>query len=135
MVAVKSVLPFIVDIYEAGSNKKRGIRVIRFLNGDDDLEADNIMTTGEIDKVIDNHEFEGLMKIGTGLMQKILKPFVFDETVKWDKKGGEARKLKQLGRPLLIMVTIDGAVCPRVSINLHLIYVLTRNLRRLKQAI
>ena len=82
--AVKSVLSFIADIYGAVSNKERGIRAIRFLNGNDDLEADNIMTAEEIDKVIDNHEFEGLTRIGTGLMQKILKPFVFDETVKWE---------------------------------------------------
>ncbi|KAF8458483.1 hypothetical protein BGX38DRAFT_571039 [Terfezia claveryi] len=104
-VAVKSVLSFIADIYGAISDKKRGIRAIRFLNGNDDLEADNIMTAREIDKVIDDHEFEGLTRIGTGLMQKILKPFVFDETAPW-----KARKLKQLGRPLLIMVITDGAV-------------------------
>ncbi|RPB26493.1 hypothetical protein L211DRAFT_680755 [Terfezia boudieri ATCC MYA-4762] len=109
-VAVKNVLAFIADIYGAVSDKKRGISAIRFLNGNDDLDADNIMTAAEIDKVIDNHEFEGLTRIGTGLMQKILKPFVFDQTVPWNKKSGEARKLKQLGRPLLIMVITDGAV-------------------------
>jgi len=111
-VAVKSVLSFIADIYGAVSEKKRGIRAIRFLNGNDDLEADNIRTVDQINEVIDNHEFEGLTRIGTGLMQKILKPFVFDETVKWSKTSGEARKLKQLERPLLIMVITDGAVRP-----------------------
>ena len=133
-VAVKSVLSFIADIYGAVSNKERGIRAIRFLNGNDDLEADNIMTAEEIDKVIDNHEFEGLTRIGTGLMQKILKPFVFDETVKWDKKSGEARKLKQLGRPLLIMVITDGAVRPHIFMNPHSIYVLTHNPLRSKES-
>ena len=134
-VAVKSVLSFIADIYGAVSDKKRGIRAIRFLNGNDDLEADNIMTAEEIDKVIDNHEFEGLTRIGTGLMQKILKPFVFDDTVKWEKKSGEARKLKQLGRPLLIMVITDGAVCPPYAfMHPHMIYALTRNPLRSKES-
>ena len=125
--AVKCVLSFIADIYGAVSQEKCGIRAIRFLNSDDELEADNIVTAEEIDRVIDNHEFEGLTSIGTGLMQKILKPFVFDETVKWDRKSGEARKLKQLGRPLLIMVITDGVVRPHVFMNPHLIYVLTRD--------
>ncbi|RPB26488.1 hypothetical protein L211DRAFT_680078 [Terfezia boudieri ATCC MYA-4762] len=123
-VAVKNVLAFIADIYGAVSDMKRGIRAIRFLNGKDDLDADNIMTAAEIDKVIDNHEFQGLTRIGTGLMQRILKPFVFDQTVPWNKKSGEARKLKQLGRPLLIMVITDGAVRPHASCLTH---ALTRN--------
>jgi len=132
--AVKRFLSFITEIYGAVSNEERGIRAIRFLNGDDDLEADNIMTSEEIDKVIDNHEFEGLTRIGTGLMQKILKPFVFDDTVKWDKKSGEARKLKQLGRPLLIMVITDGAVCPHPFMHPHMIHDLTRNPLRSKES-
>ncbi|KAF8419520.1 hypothetical protein EV426DRAFT_576873 [Tirmania nivea] len=107
--AVKGVLAFIADIYGAVSEKQRGIRAIRFLNGNDDLEADNIQTREQIDEVIDNHEFEGLTRIGTGLMQKILKPFVFDDA-KWNKSSKEARNLKQLERPLLIMVITDGAV-------------------------
>ena len=133
-VAMKTVLSIIVDVYGAISNKERGIRAIRFLNGNDDLEADKIMTAEEIDKVIDNHKFKGLKRIGTGIIQKILRPFVFDGTVKWDKKSGEARKLKQLGRPLLIMAITDGAVCPHDFMNPHLIYVLTRNPLRSKES-
>ena len=118
-VAVKGVLSFIADIYGAVSGKERGIRAIRFLNGNDELEAGNIMTAEQIDRVIDNHEFEGLTRIGTGLMQKILKPFVFDETVKWGRGSVGARKLKQLERPLLIIVITDGAVRPHVLMHLH----------------
>ena len=132
--AVKSVLYFIREIYGVVSSKERGIRAIRFLNGNDDLEADNMMTATEIDKVIDNHEFGGLTRIGTGLMQKILKPFVFDESVKWDKTSGEARKLKKLERPLLIMVITAGVVRPHVFMNPHLAYNLTCNPLRSKES-
>ena len=118
-IAIKSVLSIIAGIYGAVSNKERGIRAIRFLNGNDDLGADNIQTAEQIDKVIDNHEFDGSKKIGSGLMKKILKPFVFDETVKWDKKSGRARKLKKLARPLLTLVITDGVVRPRAFIHLR----------------
>ena len=112
--AVKHVLEIIAEVYGAVYGKKRGIRAIRFLNGSDDLKADNIQTREEIDELIDNHVFEGLTRIGTGLMQKILKPFVFNDTVKWDK---QPRKPGKLERPLLILVITDGAVRPHVLLH------------------
>ena len=120
--AIKHVLKIIADIYGAVSNKKRGIWAIRFLNGSDDLQADNIKTREQIDELIDNHSFEGLTRIGTSLMQKILKRFVFDDTVKWDKASKQPRKLKKLERPLLIMVITDGAVRPHTFIHLRLMF-------------
>lgn len=105
--ALKKVLYFLADLYGAVSNDMRGIKAIRFLNGTDDLGANHLRRKIEIDKVIDCHEFEGLTCIGAGLMRKILKPFVFmDEP--WVK--GTLRKLRQMERPLLIMIITDGEV-------------------------
>ena len=69
---MKKVIAYIAHIY-ALSTRDRGISAIRFLNGHDDLNANNLKEH-EIDAVIDAHEFEGLAMIGTGLMNKILKP-------------------------------------------------------------
>ena len=105
--ALKKVLHFLASLYGAVSDGTRGVKAIRFLNGTDDLSADNLMSKDEINDVIDNHVFEGLTCMGAGLMRKILKPFVFsDET--WDKRS--PRKLASMQRPLLIMVITDGAV-------------------------
>jgi len=105
--ALKKVLAFLASLYGAVSDGTRGVKAIRFLNGTDDLSADNLMSKDEINDVIDNHVFEGLTCMGAGLMRKILKPFVFaNET--WDKKA--PRKLASMERPLLIMVITDGAV-------------------------
>jgi len=107
-VALKRVLYFLADMYGAVSDEQRGIRAIRFLNGSDESDkADDLRRPEEIDSVIDSHEFEGLTRIGTGLMQKILKPFVFSDE-KWVK--GTTRKLQHMERPLLVMVITDGAV-------------------------
>jgi len=121
-VGIKRVLSAITEVYGAVSGKMRGVRAIRFLNGNHDLRAGNIQTREQIDELIDNHVFEGLKRLGTGLMQKILKPFVFDETVKWDKASKQPRKLKKLERPLLIMVITDGAVRPHTFIHLRLMF-------------
>ena len=102
--ALKEVLHFLADLYGAVSDGMRGIKAIRFLNGVDDLNADHLRRKGEINKVIDGHEFEGLTRIGTGLMQKVLEPFVFTD------EPGIPRKLRQMERPLLIMIITDGAV-------------------------
>jgi len=107
--ALKDVLDFLARMYGAVSGGQRGIRAIRFLNGsdEDDQQADNLKERDEIDRVINEHVFEGVTRIGTGLMQKILKPFVFSEE-RWVK--GTIRKLQQMERPLLVMVITDGAV-------------------------
>ena len=104
---VKTILIFLAEVYSALSNDHRGIRAIRFLSGTDDLTADNMSQRDEIEDVIDNHIFEGLNCMGAGLMQKILKPFVFSDE-KWDKKT--PRKMRNMERPLFIMVITDGAV-------------------------
>ena len=106
---LKTILGFLAEVYSALSNGHRGIRAIRFLNGtdDDDRTADNMSQRDEIEEVIDNHEFEGLTRMGTGLIQKILRPFVFSDE-KWDKKT--PRKMRNMERPLLIMIITDGAV-------------------------
>lgn len=116
--ALKRVLHLLAELYGAVSGDTRGIKAIRFLNGEDDLSADNLKTKGEIDRVIDNHEFEGLTCIGASLVQKILKPFVFADKP-WVK--GTPKKLRQMKRPLLVIVITDGAVTllPPSSINLH----------------
>ena len=103
------ILGFLTEVYSALSNGHRGIRAIRFLNGtdDDDRMADNISQKDEIEEMIDNHEFEGLTRMGTGLMCKILRPFVFSDE-KWVK--GTLRKMRNMERPLLIMVITDGEV-------------------------
>ena len=104
---LKTILTFFAEIYTAHSDGHRGIRAIRFLNGTDDRSADNIIDSKDIEDIIDNHVFEGLTCIGSGLMQKILKPFVFSDE-KWVK--GTLRKMRNMERPLLIMVITDGAV-------------------------
>jgi len=106
--AMKKVLAYLAHVFGL-SSKDRGISAIRFLNGSDDLKANNLKED-QIDSVIDRHEFEGLTKIGTGLMSKILKPLVFAEGEVWNKQDKKPRRLRQLKRPLLIMVITDGAV-------------------------
>ena len=104
--ALKELLHFLADIYGAVSNGERGVKAIRFLNGADDFDANNLTSRDEINDVIDSHVFEGLTCIGAGLMRKILKPFVYSSEP-WIK--GTPRKLG-LKRPLLVMVITDGAV-------------------------
>ena len=106
--AVKKVLTYITHTYDL-TTKGRQIRAIRFLNGTDDLNTNNL-TAAEIDRVVDNHKFQGLAKIGTGLMHKILKPLIFAEDAVWDEQGKMPNKLRELKRPLLIIVIIHGAV-------------------------
>lgn len=110
--ALKTVLTLISEIYEAVSDPTdaRGIHAIRFLNGNSGggKKGQEFPTLTDIHKTIDEHEFEGLTRIGTGLMRNILKPLVFNET---KKNGKTVRTLnKDLKRPLLIMVVTDGAV-------------------------
>ena len=109
---LKTILGFLAEIYSALFNGHRGIRAIRFLNNgtndNDDRTADNMSQRAEIEGVINNHVFdEGLTSIGTGLMKKILRPFVFSDE-KWVK--GTPRKMRNMERPLLIMVITNGAV-------------------------
>ena len=117
--ALKEVLHLLADLYGAVSDDMRGIKAIRFLNGIDNIKADDIKRRGDIDDVIDNHQFEGLTCIGAGLMRKILKPFVFSDEP-WVK--GTSRKLRKVERPLLVMVITDGAVSfhPPLSIYLRI---------------
>lgn len=105
--ALKIILGFLAEIYSAVSDGCRGIRAIRFLNGDDDSTADNIIKKDDIDKVVDNHIFDGLICVGAGLVRRVLKPFVFtgDPPVK-----GTPRNMRHMERPLLIMIIIDGMV-------------------------
>ena len=102
---LKTILGFLTEIYGALSH--RGIHAIRFFNGTDDHSADNIIDRENIEDIIDNHIFEGLACIGSSLMQKILKPFVFSDE-KWVK--GTPSKMRNMEQPLLIMVITDGAV-------------------------
>ena len=104
--ALMDVLHFLARLYGAVSKDMRGIRAIRFLNGGDHLNADNL-NKEDIENVIKAHRFKGLTRIGAGLMREILKPFVFADDPSWVKG---TPKLRQLERPLLIMVITDGAV-------------------------
>ena len=107
--ALKSVLHFLIKLYGAVSEGIwHGIRAIRFLNGGHHLEADNLKKKDDIESVIMAHKFKGMTRIGAGLMREILKPFVFADDPSWVK--GTPKKLRQLERPLLIMVITDGAV-------------------------
>jgi len=104
---LKIILGFIAEIYRDLSDGHRGIRAIRFLNSTDDLTADHMSQRGEIEEVVNRHIFQGPTPTGSGLMQKILKPFVFlDEP--WVE--GTPRKMRQMERPLLIMIIINGPV-------------------------
>lgn len=102
--ALKTILGFLAEICSALSDGCHGIRAIRFMNGADDLRAANFKRSDEIDKVVDNHIFEGLTCIGTSLMRKILMPFVFTDEPFVD------RRMRHMDRPLLVMVITDGGV-------------------------
>ena len=103
---LKMVLGFLVEMYSAVADGYSGIRAIRFMNGTDDPRTDNIRVRDEVDKVVDNHQFEGLTRIGTSLMVKILEHFVFSD------EPGIPRRMRRLGRPLLITIITDGVVSP-----------------------
>lgn len=104
---VMEVLHFLGRLYGELSNGMRGIKTIQFLNGANEPRADNLQKKDDINNVIGSHKFNGLRCIGAGLMRKILKPFVFTDDL-WVR--GTPRKLRQMKRPLLIMVITDGAV-------------------------
>ena len=106
--ALMDVLHFLARLYGAVTEGLHGIRAIRFLNGGHHLMADNLKKKDDIEDVIKAHKFKGLTRIGAGLMREILKPFVFADDPSWVK--GNPKKLRQLERPLLIMVITDGAV-------------------------
>jgi len=105
--ALKHVLHFLTRLYGAISDSTRGIKAIRFLNDDDAVEYDDLKNKSQIDTLIGEHKFEGLTRIGAGLMGKILKPFVFDEK---PQVKNIARGMQKMKRPLLIMVITDGKV-------------------------
>ena len=104
---LKTILDFLGEIYSALSNGHRGIRAIRFLNGTDDLSVADMYQRDKIKDIIDDHVFDNQTYIGAGLMEKILRPFVFSDE-KWVK--GTPRKMRNMERPLLIMVITDGEV-------------------------
>ena len=105
--ALIDILHFLGRLYGTVSEDIHGIRAIRFLNGNH-LDADNLRTRDQIEDVIMAHKFRGLAQIGTGLMRGILKPFVFTDDPSWVK--GTPKKLRQMERPLLVMVITSGAV-------------------------
>ena len=108
MVYLKTILNLLAEIYSALSNGHRGIRAIHLLNGTGDRTADNVIHRVDIENVINKYKpsFDG-PTIGASLMEKILRPFVFSDE-KWVK--GTPRKMRNMKRPLLIMVIIDGEV-------------------------
>ena len=105
---LKRVLHFLARLYGALSNGRRGIKALRFFNNTAKHRADYLQDKTDIDNLIESHEFNGLTRIGAGLIRRILKPFVFEDDPSWVK--GKPRKLQQMERPLLVMVITDGAV-------------------------
>ena len=103
-----NILYFLARFYGTVSEGMRGIKAIRFLNGGDHFSADNLRSKEDIKNVINSHKFKGLARIGVGLMREILRPFVFADDSSWVK--GTPRKLRQMERPLLVIVLTAGAV-------------------------
>ena len=101
------VLHFLGRLYGELSNGMCGIKAIRFLNDINELRADNLQKKDDIDNLIVSHKFNGLTRIGTGLLREILKPFVFAKDPSW--VSGTLKKLRQMERPLLVMVITDSA--------------------------
>ena len=103
-----TILGFLAEIYSALSDGHRGIRAIRFLN--DNRTADNVIHRVDIENIIKQYKSPFAFAnstIGASLMEQILDPFVFlDE--EWVK--GTPRKMRNMERPLLIMIITDGAV-------------------------
>ena len=102
--ATKKVLLLLAGLYGCFSNDPCRIQV-RFFNGNEKLSAEDLTTKDKIDEKIEEHQFNGLTLIGTSLIQKILKPFVYD------REHGK-RTVGKLERPLLVLVITDGAVNP-----------------------
>ena len=105
---LRRVLRFLAQLHGALSYGRRGIKAIRFFNSTVEFRADNVQEKADINDLIESTKFEGLTCIGARLMRAILKPFVFEDDPSWVK--GTPRKLRQMERPLLIMVITDGAV-------------------------
>ena len=114
--ALIDVLHFLTRLYDAVSEGVRGIKAIRFLhggyylNGEYYLIADNLRSREDIEGIMMAHKFRGLTQIGAGLMQEILKPLVFADDPSWVK--GTPKKLRQMERPLLVVVITSGVVNP-----------------------
>lgn len=109
--ALKVVLNYVIDMYDRLSDRQlqQGIRVIRFVNSDIKFWLENT-THGQIEEIIDRHEFGGLACIGTSLQRKILQPVIFDKNaLAWGKQRQGPRRLQPIERPLLIVVITDGA--------------------------
>ena len=105
--ALKHILYQIGQIYIAVRGRKQGIRAVRFLNSIGDFNPSDLSTLRTIGHILDKHHFKGLARLGTGLMEKILKPFVFVPG-EWDEMSGTPRELNKLERPLLIMTITAG---------------------------
>ena len=105
--ALIDVLYFLVRLYGAVSKGMHGIRAIRFLNGGHYLNADEFRSRDDIENLIRAHKFQGLARIGAGLMREILKPLVFADDP-WVR--GTPKKLRKMERPLVVMVITDGMV-------------------------
>ena len=84
----------------------------RFFNGDDGID---IASEAAIDELLDQYEFQGLSRIGTALMNKIIRPLVLEmDSTELNALEMEnspvVPRLRTLKRPLLIMVITCGQV-------------------------
>lgn len=117
--ALKDVLYFLARLYGAFSNGMHEIKAVRFLNGTNELRVEDMVTRDQIEQAIASHKFEGPTRIGAGLMQKVLEPLVFSDEP-WTE--GWPRKLRQMERPLLIVIITSGVVIllPPSSLDLRI---------------
>lgn len=99
-VLLKDYLDLIVEIYSLA--REQGINSVRFLNHH---QGTRNVTEGRKDSVLIKTAYEGVTRLGSELHKKIIIPFTS----------------KTMTKPLLVIVTTDGAVRypPRV-IELHL---------------
>ena len=89
---LESCLRLIAKIYSIAAEPETGILGIRFLNST--LAKDKV-SEAAANKLVENHHYGALTRIGSALKKKILPTFVYN---------------KEMEKPLLIMVISDGEV-------------------------
>jgi hypothetical protein len=90
---LKRILKQIAKVYDL-ANPGIGISSIRFLN--QELGKRNI-TSKKVDKVLENHQFNGIANIGTMLDKRILERFIYNRPFR-------------LPKPLIFMMIIHSEV-------------------------
>ena len=107
-------------IYTKATQSTNRVIHASFFNGNENMD---LLDEGAIDEFLEQYEFQGLTRIGTSLMNKVLRPQFFDlhedavilsDMNRPYTRAGDSRQLRVQGkfeRPLFVMIVTCGTVC------------------------